>query len=33
VILSQRGGYGAYDNILQRFEGEQGGIKDLPWDS
>ena len=22
VILSQQGGFGAYDNILQRFEGE-----------
>ena len=32
IILTQRGGYGAYDNVLQKFEGEKGGLKDLPWD-
>jgi hypothetical protein len=30
--LTQRGGYGAYDNILNRFEGEEGGIRDMPFD-
>jgi len=27
-----RGGYGAYDNVLNKFEGEIGGLLDLPFD-
>ena len=32
MILTNRGGYGAYDSILAGFENQEGGIKDLEFD-
>jgi hypothetical protein len=31
-FLTNKGGYGRYDNILSKFENEKGGIRDLSFD-